>query len=428
MATPNEASVQNQLGTLMFLFDQLNLYLNTNAENFQGHYDDSVTVQDNDFAAEALSALDNARGSLNDAMLLHATVFTPLLKAYAKVLDFPESDVQAILFRLYEDFVTNSKSVKSRAFTFATPAAITGTGDGVITRLNTDANAQDIENQTPDRKDARCRADAMSGAQQHEEVFELTSGAASRDLIPGITGSGLTDTIKAVSGADAQRQLSNPSFSSFTGTAGSSPTAVEGWTEGTNFSNFTMLQTAADVYRGYRGDTTPTSIRFDAVDSLTQALTVRDADYGTLTPYYLQIAIKRNSTATGSISLTLGSKTKVVDIATLADGAWNIIRLEQDEDAWFTNWNNAAPTVKIDVTTLAVGTVTVDDVILVPYVQFDGSWYVIVGGQAPFLVDDVSNWTDTATDAGIVQRMFWRAFNFYLPHNAAAGETWTEPS
>ena len=84
---------------------------------------------------------------------------------------------------------------------------------------------------------------------------------------------------------------------------------------------------------------------------------------------------------------------------------------------------------------LAVGTVLVDELIIAPYSQVDGTWYALNAGpnnsattaapSIPFLRDDEFTHTDIEVGS-IIQEWLARSFGVYLPHDASP--TWVDPS
>ncbi|HBY62161.1 MAG TPA: hypothetical protein DEH78_20265, partial [Solibacterales bacterium] len=212
-------------------------------------------------------------------------------------------------------------------------------------------------------------------------------------------------------------------FSQYSGTE-AVPTAITDWTVTTSISNFELDST--NYYRDFVGDTTPRSLRIKANDTVTQNFNVGKARFNPFTPYYLQIAYNRQVySGDGTLTITLGSRTTNVVLA--AQTGWNVLRMPIGQNNWHSRWNQENAGVAIALSSRTTGSVLVDDVVLVPYDNFDGSWYAIVGGSTPFLRKDKANWTDTATEGAIVQYFLWRFFNGYLPHTTGGSVTWTEP-
>jgi hypothetical protein len=340
---------------------------------------------------------------------------------YGKFIAATEADVPTILRRLYQYYIDNTLSVKSRTFSFATPPSVTGTGTGVINRLNKDENNYDIEAQTPDTKYLECVNDEHSGADEHEEVFEIRGSAPEPDPLK-VVGSGKLAQIRAYSARDSFQYIDNPSFSQYSGTT-TVPTAITNWTVGTSIGNFQIDTT--NYYRDFVGDTTPASVRFSTNDSLTQNFNVRSAQFDAFRPIYLQCAFNRQvGSGDGTLTLTLGSKTTSVVLA--AQTGWNILRMTIGQDNWHSRWNQENPGVAITLASRTTGYTLVDDVVIAPYDNFDGSWYKIVGSATPFLRKDKANWTDSATEGAIIQRFLWMFWNTYLP--TSGSPTWSEPS
>ena len=425
MAT--ETEIQSQIGKAIILFEELRKFGHVNVPSYIGSEDDLIQSLETAYADDVLRAVATVRGQLASAISEQsvADVLTPLLISYAKVIDVPERDPQAILTRVFDNMINNSLALTSRQFVFGTPSAGgSNVGNGVLNRLTTDAENQDIENQYADSKTAKCIADEHSGAEEHEEVFEIRGGAAERDDLERI-GSGSIASITALSARQVQRYVRNPSFERYDGTL-AVPTSIDGWTALSDISNFALSETAAEVYRGYVGVGTARSLEIKANDTLEQNLNVTRARFNPFVPVYLQVAWNREEgLGDGTLTLHLGSQSTSVVLA--AQTGWQILRLAIGQKNWFKVWNEEDPKVKIQLSGRTTGSVFVDDVILHPYQLFDGAWYALVGGATPFLRDDLFTFSDTETGS-ILQRWFWRGFRRYLPHATGGSVTWAEPT
>lgn len=434
MANPSEASVQTQIGTFIKVLDEMFNYASENTENFIADRDGVVTGLDNDFSAGTSAGLATIEAGLS-ALLDGGTDLTDSgFLAYAKQQDFPEMDIQQIFTRLQQSFIDNSESVDSREFTYGTPTADGGNvGDAILSRLTTDQFAQDIENATPEAKIVTCTSDANSGATKHAEVYEIRGAAAFKNNLD-VTGSGEVGAIISATTRDTQAFVSNPSFSSFQPAASppvdvpaGSLTALTDWTpigSATDFSNLSI--DVGETYRDIVGQS-PAALGIGAADGVKQKFSVVQAQFNPLIPYYVQIAYNRADGAfSGTLQLTFGDQ--AVSVVLAAQTGWNVLRIVLDESSWYDVFNATDPGIEIEVTAFTSGTLLVDDVIVAPMTLHDGTWYALVGGQTPSLIDDEFTFADTALEAAILQFWFWRLYDRYLPHNSAGAETWADPT
>lgn len=422
MANPTRAEIQTQIGNAVKIFEEFRKFAGTASPNYIGLEDTLVQSLETDFNDRWGSGIGAFRSALAGAIVQSSEFFTPGFLDYGKFIQAPEVDAQSILTRLYDDFITNTLRVTSRSFTFGTPTFAAPIGNGVINRLNKDENNFDIEAQTPDAKIAQCVQDEHSGSVEHEEVFEFRGAAAERDLLK-VTGSGKTKLIKCVSGRDSTAFINNPSFSQFGGTL-AAPTSITDWVASL-IADFQVSE--AVFYRDFLGDTTPRSVLFETNASLKQNFNLRRSVFNPFVPVYVQVALNRNGTGTdGTFTLTFGNVSEAVVLTTLPASGWYVHRLALGTKPWMKNWNKEDPEIKLEITGRTTGTLHVDDVIVSPFVDFDGAWYMPVGGNTPFLRLDKATWTDTATES-ILQRWFWLAFGRYLPHTTGGGVTWVEP-
>lgn len=356
------------------------------------------------------------------------------LAQYAQLMGIPETDTATVLLKLYEWFVANSLSVKSRAFTFGAPSAGgSNVGNGVLTRLTKDRNAFNIESGAAEVRTLLCTADEHQGGSRYGETFQIRGANVPLSVFPIGRQGGLGE-IRALN-INSGGYLQNPGFEQWDATLG-----PVGWTMSGVVGNL-----ASETTRYYRdvlpSATTPACLKFVAgTHYIGQTFSQRNMRFDPFVPIYAQMAVMRQASATGNVYLTIGGVTRTLDVSTLTNDEWNVVRwplAAPASTAWFKSFNAENAEIRIGVTSLATGTILVDDVICAPYTPYDGTWLALVGGPAnsatvtnpclPFLRDDSFTYTDTCTDA-ILQQWLARAFpGFYLPHKADGTETWVEP-
>ena len=434
MADPTESEFQTQISHVVAQYIAMKNFGFVTTPNLLSLDNDIVTSQEGDYAPEVLTAQGALRSGYGGLLARTRAILDPLWQTYGKVLKFPETDPATIIARVYDNFVTNSKDVNSREFTFGAVAAGGGNvGGGTVHRLNVDENNFEIENQTADIKTIECIADEHSGAAaEHEERFEIRGEHADRDGIQ-ITGSGDRDTLTAVSARNSLQFMTNPSFTSEPDSL-TAPTSISGWTAGSSIGNFAIVEGAANTYRGYQGEgDTARALKIEADDYLKQNLNVKrftnPSTNSVLSPMYLQMAWNREVGASDALTLTLtlGSQTIVTAVGG-AETGWQIARIAVGQKNWFKTWNQEDPEIRITVAGLASGYLLVDDIVFAPYQFFDGGWYMPVGNATPFLKDDSFTFTDSIAADSKIQRTIAELYGLYLPHVDDASETWADPA
>jgi hypothetical protein len=439
MSSPTRDEIQSQWGKAIKPLNELRKYAATHTaagsainvgDNYLNMEDALVASIKGEYAREKIDAILTYRAAVNNALLAAPVVLYPHLREYMRYAGYPDTEIKAMLTRLYQYFADNSYTVNSRGFTFGTPAAGgSNTGTGTVNRLNVDERGYDIENQSGTvagmLKTAECVADATTGTNQHEEAFDLYGPSPDRDDLR-VVGVRRTMRVYAKAAPASYPYISNPSFESNSGTDGSAFTSasqLDNWTM-SNYSKITPI--ASDYYRGYKGCSTPRCLSFSADVNITQALSRVNAKFSPYVPAYFQVAFKRVSSCNGTLTITLGAKS--TSVALSAQSGWTILRLGPSSDNWFKNWNNSAPAVTLALSGRSTGSLLVDDIILCPYDVFDGGWYAVVGGATAFLRRDKFTFSDLVSVAeGIIQYWLYRAWGFYLPH-CATGQTWDDPS
>jgi hypothetical protein len=426
MSSPSVTEVNSQLQAGVELLD--NSLANQTVEADLDAYEQTV---ESNFAAAQSDGAATFRRVISDAFKAGgAAVLTPILRVYTfHLVNAPETDVPGMFGRIYDYFHANNYSVKSRGATFGAWTAA-GTGNGVFNRCTVDHRGYKIEAFTPEVKTAVCIRDGQNGTDPHKEAFEIRGQAANTSSL-SVRGSGIRKPISCVA-ADSSL-LANPSFESFTAatqpTAGSPqvPTDVTDWVVDT------IAKTQVDVDRYYQaliGVPTPTGLRFNtsggnANNGIQQALSVNGVGAklpGRFTPTYLEIAVYRESNADGTFTLQLGNSSTTFSVSSLTNSAWNVCRLTDGTDtkAWPLVWNVSGAFARAALSANTTGTIVLDDFMLVPYFDVDGTWLLPRSGSTRFVLDDTKTSTDTISSDSKIQKWLWKSFGRYLPHRANA--------
>lgn len=430
MAAPTEDAIQAQINRFVYQLEMAHDFLaNDGADDVSSRYDAFVEGAEGDYQSGAIAGYDAFRAQAASLVSPGAaqSVLNPLLLEYAKQQGFPEQDSSAILDRLFTYFGEGSERVTSRTFTYGTPSAGgSNIGTGSLERLTEDRFADGLEAATAEVKTFRCLTDRHSGATVHAEQWEVRGEEVPRDQVAGVVGPERVGALTTLSSDASRTLLSNPSFNSFAGTE-STPTSITNWDVTTSIANFDLE--TSDVYKiSEHEGTTGTAVRFKTNDTLTQSLTTVRARFNPRVPYYCQIAFKRESSADGTLTLTVGSNSKAVTLS--AQSGWTVLKLDLDTNLFFENWNQTSLNVSIALSSNTTGDVLVDDVVFGPMTSFDGTWWAFVGGATPFLVNDTYTATDSISSDSILQKWLWRTYNRYLPHDttASGNVTWSEPT
>lgn len=426
-----ESEIRTAIGKACFVFQKLYDRANSSAsvtDPLDEILNDFTTLVQEPWGRQAAQGASRVRGSYSSSISPQAVRvwIDPMLREYARIKSFPESlnSPSAIIARLFDDFIDNTESVKRRNPTFgSTSAGGSNVGDGTLIRCTTDADGEVIEAITPEAKTFKCVADYQSGTQQHQERFEARGAARNFDWLE-VTGSGRIGSLSALSALDANTYVQNPSWSDGTGTT--TVTALPGWTPGSGAGVFTNIQRDATTYRGGDNAATQYSLKLTTTESVEQALSVRGARFSPNVPYVCQVAWNKTagSGVGGNVKITLGGNTATVALS--AGSNWQILRLALTANSWLKSFNTSDPVIKVEWESATSGYLLLDDLILAPMTQFDGSYWAAIGGATAFLRDDVFTVTDSVATESIIQRWLWYAYGRYLP--SSASPTWAEPT
>lgn len=425
---PTEADLLTIWRACVDVLEETRKFGNVNADNFVDKANVAILALAPDHQSAVGGALAAARARLASCVSVEqaASILTPLLRTYARVIGVPDTSTDAMWDELYDYYVAQSKRVTTRAITFGSvTAGASNAGTGTLLRLTKDAQNFDIEAVHIETKLARCVADEHSGGAEHEETFELRGEPLAFDALE-YDGSGEIIRTTAISARSTSRYLDNPSFSSLSGGTDASPTGILGWTVST-IANVEITRNTGEYYRDFVGDLSPGALELKNNVLVSQNLNRRNVRIDDTFPYFLQVAYNRQSSCDGTLTLRLGSKSASVVLSTATNNTWALLRIGPSSDNWFENWNEEDPTVEIELSGRTTGTVFVDDVLFGPFFRFDRTYIAIVGGATPFLSGDTFTWTDTGGATGVLQYWSWRAFGRYLPHSTGGTVTWAEP-
>lgn len=439
MATQTRAQVEAEISARIAIFEELRKHAHVNSSGALSNYIarevTALATTQGDRTRQSNVELAGYRGLLASAIdnSFLRRILDPLVHNYSAVLsDSPSNDIGTQLRELYLDFIDNTRLVKSRNINFGSISAGSNLGDGTINRLTVDAYGYDIEACHMEAKKARCVRDETLNGEEHEEVFLFEGAKRNVDQLQ-VAGSGAGVLITAMSARNSL--ITNASFTDYGGTALTSLTEISGWTPGAEtISNYNLTETAAEIYRGAGGtsDATPRAVKFLNNGSLTQNFDVNNIKLTDDIPIYGQLAYNRSvGSCDGTLTLQVGNNSVSVDLGGASSG-YQVLRLPLNKLLYPRNFANLdEPVVKITLSGRTTGTLLIDDVIIGPMRQFDGTWYAVVGAATPFVAGnrDVFTWTDALTGSdSIIQQWLWRIYGFYLPHTTGGGEDWADPS
>lgn len=415
-----------QLGKVLKVVDEVQKFGSANTANYLDMEDALTVILDGEYTPAALpllrQAVRNPLGGILTRDTLRALIrpfMLEMLRAIgSEVLTRGGAVSDAIGWREIRQYMEdNSQLIKSRNLTFDTSATGTTTGTGAFSRLTVDKDSNNLECTGIETKTFECIRDQNSGTSKHAEVFELQFGDADTSGLQWVGTGGVKQiaSLNAKSGGGCQAQ--NPSFEQGAltdNTALASTGQLTGWDVGTAAS-WKTRSSAAYVYRGYQNDTGVTHFGLECIasDTITQVLKVENpgASFNEETPYHCQIAWQRKASATGNLTLHLGAESTTVTIGSGTNDVWNVLQIDLDSSRYYQQFKEGDLDLKVQVGSLAVGTVVIDDFILAPMVNLDGTWWAGTGGATPWLLGDKRVFSgDAQGTATVIAYWLWRAY------------------
>lgn len=388
----------------------------------------TVAQQGGEFAPIAQAVLDGMRNAGGDLFAPEAlrAVFEPYIdQALSESeVNLPRSGSYEVkLARLIRWLVDNGKYFVSRQMTFGTPSAASGaSGNGELFRCTVDKYGNPLECTLDETKFARVRQDQLTGASKHREILRFFG--TSEDKTPWTkTGSGMiadVETIDALSAAI----VTNPSFedngASADDEAPVSTTQINGWTV-QDVADWRMRTNDAYIYKGYQGSDFATLWGLEMIlpSVIKQRINLQNPGfaYDKDIPYFCGIRYKRLAGATGNPVFALGASSVTESLAGKTTGVWNHLYLPMDSGLYYRQFGAQNDIfLSFSCPDLAVGTIAIDDIVHGPMVNVDGTYYIPVGGDTPFLNDYQFDWLDSVPSGvtALVSYWLWRSF----PSNA----------
>lgn len=423
MAGPNPtfASCWTQLGKVVKVVNEVEKFGSANTPNYLDMEDDLTTALDGEFTASAVDILRRiVRSGLRQGLSRQSLrdLFRPFLQEMLRAIGSHELsdtiDEVTALKAIRQYMEDNAQLLKSRAMTFDTSASGSPTGTGAVSRLTVDKDSNNLECTGVEPKTFVCDKDQNNGTRTHIEEFEFQFGDADPSGLQWIGTGGKA----RIASLDCQTPaiLRNPSFETgavTTNTALSTTGQIDGW-DVTTAANWKTRSSAGYTYRGYASPpSTLWGLECIASDQIAQVLKAENPGFSfdPERPYHIQVAWQRKASATGTLTLHLGAQSTAVDISTGVNDAWNVLQLDLDSSRYYQNFKENDLDVKVVVDTLATGTVVIDDVVLAPMVNLDGTWWAVTGGATPWLRGDTLAFTgDSAGATAILQYWLWRAY------------------
>ncbi len=426
MANPTEATIQDQIGERILLLEILRKTTTDNAQNILDQEDVAVQNMEGDYEDDSIAGMSSFRSLVSSAIAASVgrAMLDPKLLDYAKVLGLAERDPFRIIFEINKHFAATAQSVQTRNFTYGAPVlGGSNVGNGTLHRITTDRFGNDLEAVTAEIKEFVCTNDQGSGANEGAEQFRVQGEAGSRDNIDRESGSGATADLNAIV-SDGGEFLRNASFSSATGTGLAADFELTNW----DIDDPTQLQIdEVNFYRpGSSQDFDPASLEMHGNVIISQPVTNIDPDK----PIIGLIAFNASvGSAVGDLKIRLGQISKTVVAVGGFSPGWNVFRfILVASEAWALNIT--ADDMKLEVEFVATsGVLRVDDVILANLAGeglIDGTYWGIVGGDVPFLIDDQITVTDTLSVLAILQVWFWRIYARHL--RSSGSPTWVDPT
>jgi len=419
-----KAEMFDILGKACKHYDQLYQYGAVNGTNFLGTEDAVISaLEGGQFAFEVMNDLKNMRTTVSNLYTSGKPTIEKILRKLLEVAYSKTSQgksIDEVITEIAEGMDGVPETIASRSQTFGSISSSVTNYDGNIYRHTTDRFGDNIESNVEGTvklevyKD-RNNKDVESG---NEKAWLYGSGTTPEDEIS--RGSAAPGRMELTFIRDEDSLLKNPSFTGIQETIDKQQQV--GWYLS---STSNMVRSSDEAYRNDRALVeTGYSLKFTGNGNVLQYFARENLSTGTNPdiPYILVCRYMRKSSATGNLTLRLGSQTTSATIGSATNDVWTDLYLikypsefNEDHDDSTQRQGNR---IQITVDTLAVGTVHIDSVILHPLSTFNGIHYIALAGgrQGDALFGDSWTWADTSSNTGRTQYTIHRLFGRSLPH------------
>jgi len=421
MASPTNTQIETMITEAIELVDDVSQStFQTNLANLGI----AVGAAGAEYQTEILQGGEASRNQMNNFLASIEGALSWIFLEYGRLIGSPQTDIGELLDPvtgdLWKYFIDNTRHVKTRGITHgAVAAGGSNVGSGSVYRLAKQNDDQAIENCAMTVKTLKCVQDMNSGTRIGEELFEISHGTTGKDEVDFISHGevGLIETIGPENGFGA-----NMSFQDLDGTAdaASSLTTIPDWSVTTLLTNFEYDTATPSPFESSPTelDGTAYSLKIKATDGISQKIRDIGQTLNPNIPHFFMIHYNRqDGTGTGTLTINMGAATNNVTLA--AQTGWNVLALAVDQNLWYSLFNEDDLDLSVAWTKTGGTYINIDYMVFGEMVQFDGLWYMPVGGATRFLLDDQFTFTDVlAGSEGKVQSWLWRRYRSMLPWNA----------
>lgn len=404
--------------------------------------------------ANKTRAIRNLRPALNGLLTPETVrqVLTPYAASVVEEIGKNSVNFETDMVTIRDYMEAQSKSVKSRVPTIGAYSVL---GNGTTLRQDRDRHNNVGETYFPEAFSFECAKDKGTGTREHQEVFTWKGATQGEDAIEDAGSGQIENALELVDELSSKNLFSNPSFTSFNGTAPSgtapagtdvvapSTTAFPGWTLSAAASFKASLNR---TYRDRKGQTNQKSLLCVANGWFKQQLNGDNApkkiNFKDNAAYAWVGRIYKPAGVTGNLDFTFGANTFQITIAGLTADAFSVRHI-LSQGATNATYYRAFKTddlfFKCEISALSLGGapgVYFDDFELVEMTHIHGMHHHIAGGNVADSLGTLYTHTASsyAATRGVVQ--YWASFRtrlseqlgfaFFLPHVADGSETVTD--
>lgn len=389
----------------------------------------------------ALDLVETKMGELFSSMVGLASSLAPVFGRLASCPDLTNTNLNLDYFRQY--MTDNGETVLMRGLTYDTAATITGTGAGagLLTLSKLDPSGKVIDVGRDEDISLICTKDFSQGATAGAEQFTVygEGGPAYPWQEGGSSNTPAYDytygNVRADFGAEMQR-LSGQALASVGGAtsagnlmqngdfeqaiSGTGTTKLPRWT--INAGDSTLTQETSDPIFGTYSLAASANFEMDNF-TLSQKLKPR-------VPYFIAIKLERVSSATGTVTVKVMDSDEGVTHATLTQALGSLTNATPVpiQPVIFILPDTAEDVkVQVELASLAVGTMKLDDVIIAPATYLKGYLAALVDGttrnasgyaNGRFKNGDkfvIQTAVDTAGEGLVQEYIFNRPTGRYMP-------------
>lgn len=396
-----KSDLWNQLRYIVKFLDSL-------TTNNAGNIKTQISTIQSQYSGDHISKTDSALLLLRSQMadiLTNGTPLNELIIELAKIGYYSQNNnISGCLMDIAKGMVLAGETIKNRAYTIGVPTAyVSNVGTGNLYYNSKDKYGYTIESGF--QSAGTLRFDVLGDKSSGGETTSIyTNGLPYVDSLD--YGSGTPSMTYLSTLTNTNSILSNSNFGRYSSTM--SATAISDWTIATpanaSFNTTTLFRTNT------------VSLNFTGSNAITQN---NITNFNKSMPLLIIARVMRKSSADGTVTIALGSKSETINVSTLTNDVWkDVIFGLNNVNGWYDSFKLSTIPCSFTYSGWSTGSIIIGEIIGVYGVYHDNQFYYLVSGNTDFIKGDYFTQENSVANTGRIQTLLAKYYNFYFPHTS----------